>query len=147
MLRAAAALVLALCALAAACGDEEEGVPESCTGGKRPFLHALARAPGAVRLDGGRISDCLSRDSDVGELESVGAGMVEAAASLSRTARRRPDGPSALRLGYLVGAARRGAAPTRGIHSELLRRLDQEAAEVARSPSFGTGLRAGERGG
>jgi hypothetical protein len=146
VLRAATALVLAVCVLVVACGEEEEGVPEACTGGARPFLDALARAPRAVQLDGGRISTCLSRDSDAGELQSVGAGMVGAAASLARSARRR-RGQAALRLGYLIGAARRGAAPTEGIHSELLRRLDQEAAGLERSPTFRSGLRAGGRTG
>ena len=38
-------------------------------------------------------------------------------------ARRRPDGPEATRLGYLVGAMRRGASATQGIHDEMIRRV------------------------
>jgi hypothetical protein len=145
--RARTALALALCALAPACGEEADELPADCRGGPGPILEALETAPRPVRLDGARISDCLSRHSDAGELQGVGTGLVEAAASLGPPARRHPGGPEAMRLGYLVGAARNGAAPTRGIHSELLRRLEQEAAGLDRSPAFRRGLRAGGRDG
>ena len=49
--------------------------------------------------------------------------MVETATKLNAEARAEPGGPAALRLGYLLGAAQRGADRTEGIHADLLRRL------------------------
>jgi hypothetical protein len=57
----------------------------------------------------------------------------------------RPEpAPAALRLGYLVGAARRGASETQGVHDELIRRIEQELAGVdRRSPAYQRGYDAG----
>jgi hypothetical protein len=49
--------------------------------------------------------------------------MVAAATRLNTEAREEPSGEAAFRLGYLLGAAERGAEGTEGIHADLLRRL------------------------
>jgi hypothetical protein len=142
----AALLAIAACVVAlAACGDGgEEDVPAACTEGEDAIRAALRSAPGAARLDGDPLSECFAEDSDGGDLQRVGTGFLEAAAGLAASARRDPEGREALQLGYLVGAARRGASATQGIHTELLRRLEQEASTVGtRSRAFRRGERAG----
>ena len=42
---------------------------------------------------------------------------------MNAEARAEPGGAESLQLGYLVGAAQRGADGTEGIHADLLRRL------------------------
>lgn len=77
-----------------------------------------------MRLDGETpISECLAESQAGGDLAAVGTAMVAAATRLNSEARESPGGGAALRLGYLVGAAERGAAETEGIHADLLRRL------------------------
>ena len=53
----------------------------------------------------------------------MGEALVEAATELNAEARAEPGGDANLQLGYLIGAAQRGADGTEGIHAELLRRL------------------------
>jgi hypothetical protein len=134
-----------LCAaLIAACGGEEEEIAGACTEGPAAVRAALRDAPGRVRLGGAPLSDCLNEQADGGELQLVGTSFVEAAAGLAPSARRRPEGRAALELGYLVGAARRGGRSTQGVHSELLRRLEQELAGVdTGSASYRRGERTG----
>jgi hypothetical protein len=73
---------------------------------------------------------------------------VEVATGLGKRAHASPEGAQALQLGYLVGAARRGSDRTQGIHSELVRRLQQEAGGLQRSSdAYARGERAGRRGG
>ena len=53
-----------------------------------------------------------------------------------------------MQLGYLVGAVRRGAARTAGIHYELERRVDQELNGLDTSaPEYLRGERAGQSSG
>jgi hypothetical protein len=119
-------------------------VPAACTEGAEPVRTALAAAPGEVRLDGVPLADCLAEDSDADDVQRVGAAWVEVAGRLAREASARPESPEALQLGYLIGAARRGAARTQGIHTELVRRLEQETATVdTGSRAFRRGERAG----
>jgi hypothetical protein len=58
---------------------------------------------------------------------------------------------AALELGYLIGAVRKGARTTNGIHAEIVRRLEQVTGLDGPSPrrraAYGRGLRAGERHG
>jgi hypothetical protein len=138
-------VALLLCAaLVSGCGDEEEQIASACTEGPAAVRKALRDAPGDVRLGGAPLSDCLSEEADGGELQLVGTSFVEAAAGLAPSARRRPEGRAALELGYLVGAARRGGSTTQGVHSELLRRMEQELTGVdTRAASFRRGERAG----
>jgi hypothetical protein len=141
-------LVIATAAALWGCGDSNEGVPAACKEGQDAVRAALRDAPGPVRLDGTPLSGCLSEKADAGELQVVGTAFVETAAGLAREARRRPEGHAALELGYLVAAAHRGAKSTQGVHSELLRRLDQEVLTIdTRSRAYRRGRRAGRADG
>ena len=124
---------LFLTAIAAAlllggCGGPDDGTPVACLEGAAAYLHALDSAPGDVKLGGGvPISDCLAENQTGGDLANVGAAMLAAATKLNAEARARPGGPANLQLGYLLGAAQRGADGTDGIHAELIRRLSAAA--------------------
>jgi hypothetical protein len=146
---ARALLALASCWLAlAGCGSDDDKVPSACTEGPDAFRAALHAAPRPVRLDGARLSDCLSATSAPENLQLVGGTFVETAARLAEGARRQPEGRAAVELGYLVAAARRGSAQTQGVAAELLRRLDQEVRTVdTHSRAFRRGERAGGRSG
>jgi hypothetical protein len=127
--RPIAATALALVALTAAgCGDGDDSTPVACLEGASTYLEALEDVPGAARLDGQTpISDCLAENQSGGDLAAVGAAMLEAATELSAEARAKPGGDANLQLGYLLGAAERGAEETEGIHTDLTRRLTAAA--------------------
>lgn len=117
-------LLLAAAALAAGCGHTEETTPTACLEGSGPYLRALASAPGPVELhDEVAISECLVENQAAGELARAGEAMVAAATHLNGEARAHPGSGANLQLGYLVGAAQRGADGNEGIDSELVRRL------------------------
>ena len=111
--------------LAAGCGSQnDDSTPVACLQGKEIYLAALGDAPGAVQLAGETpISECLAENQQGGELATVGEALVETATELNGEARDVPTSPAALRLGYLIGAAQRGADGSEGIHADLLRRL------------------------
>ena len=144
---AAAAAVLAAVIPAAGCGKDERPLPAACTRGSHAIAAALKHAPGPVRLAGGtRLSTCIERARSDADLQTVGAVYTQVADSLATEAPR--DDRAALQLGYLVGAVRRGASKTAGIHYELERRVEQELNGVdAGSPEFTRGERAGEASG
>jgi hypothetical protein len=122
--RAAFALVVAATVLGAGCGKQEDSTPVACLEGPNAYVAALASSPGAVRLGGETpISDCLTANQTGGDLANVGGAMVEAATRLNAEARAEPGGDANLQLGYLLGAAQRGADSTEGIHTDLIRRL------------------------
>lgn len=124
LLIAATALVL----VASGCGSTDDSTPVACLEGGAVYLRALTAAPGTVELRGETpISDCLAENQPGGELASVGTAMLSAATSLNAEAREDPGGPANLQLGYLLGAAERGAERTSGIHAELVRRLTAAA--------------------
>ncbi len=126
-MRRTAATAFAALALLSACGSEEPDTPGACLADSARYLKALERAPQPVTLaDDVPISACLIENQPSGELAQVGAAMVEAATRLSAAARR-GDEPAALQLGYLIGAAERGAAESAGIHTDLVRRLESAA--------------------
>ena len=138
-------LVLAislLIATAAGCArdDGEADLPDACTDDAAAFVAALGDAPEPVRVEGVAISDCLARNSSTGEVQAVGATLLGAAQQLG-------EDRNAVALGYLVGALRRGAEESQGIHLELVRRVEQEAGSLARSAAFERGLRAGRSSG
>ncbi len=120
----AAALATLVALLAAGCGATNDTTPVACLEGASAYLGALADAPGAVKLAGeAPIGECLPRNQKAGDLATVGTAMVAAATKLNAEARTDPGGAANLRLGYLLGAAQRGADATNGIHVELIRRL------------------------
>jgi hypothetical protein len=106
------------------CGGRDDSTPVACLEGSEAYLSALAAAPGEVLLDGETpISDCLVEAQQGGDLATVGEAMVAAATTLNAAAREDPGGSANLQLGYLIGAAEKGAEDTSGIHADLLRRL------------------------
>jgi hypothetical protein len=121
----AIACAVLLAALAASgCGREDPSTPVACLEGSDAYVEALADAPGEVRLDDKTpISGCLVENQQGGDLATVGMALVEAATELNAEARAEPGGGANLELGYLIGAAQRGADSTEGIHADLLRRL------------------------
>lgn len=121
-----------LLAPATGCGGGEAKTPSACLEGPRPYSRALAGAPDHVALPGGvAIDECLVENQPAGDLARVGAAMVSVATRLNAEARARPGGAANVRLGYLVGAAQRGADRNEGIDAELIRRL---AAAASYSP-------------
>ena len=131
-MRAAPATLLATLVLAgglAACGEVKDDTPVACLEGAGPYLKALHGAPKRVELRGGvPISGCLVENQDGGDLAGVGQAMLEAATGLNAEAWAEPGGEANLELGYLIGAAQRGADDTEGIHTDLLRRLTAAAS-------------------
>jgi hypothetical protein len=147
--RPALALALVAAALAASgCGDDRPPLSTLCTEGEGPIARALRRAPGQVALaDGTRLSQCVANARGAGDLQNFGVVVTRVA---DRLADRAGDDPAAaLRLGYLIGAAERGAAHTEGIHAELVRRLQVTARRLPpeAQPPLERGRRAGERDG
>jgi hypothetical protein len=124
----AALTAAAVAVFAAGCGGDEDSTPVACLEGAPVYLAALQDAPADVTLDGDvPISDCLAANQTGGDLAEVGTAMLAAATELNAEARAQPGGASNLQLGYLLGAAQRGAASSEGIHAELIRRLSAAA--------------------
>ncbi len=110
------------------CGGPDDSTPVACLEGAPVYLHALVDAPGEVELGGATpISDCLAQNQTGGDLATVGEAMLTATTKLNVEARAEPGGAANLQLGYLLGAAQRGADGTEGIHTELIRRLSAAA--------------------
>ena len=111
MRRIVAIAVVAGALLAASgCGSPATRPRSACLDGADAYLRALEDAPGEVSLAGETpISDCLAENQKGGDLATVGEAMVTAATRLNAEARARPGGAANLRLGYLLGAAERGA--------------------------------------
>jgi hypothetical protein len=146
--RSALLLAVVTATALAGCGAREDAsTPVACLEGSGVYLRALAASPDEVKLGGETsISDCLTENQQGGDLATVGEAMVEAATRLNTEALADPGGPAALRLGYLLGAAERGAERTEGIHAELLRRLAVAARyspEGPLPPAFAAAYREG----
>src|SRR5207249_12314654 len=100
-------------------------------------------APAPVRMDGVPISRCFNRGASAGDAQVVGGDLVAVTQQLGARALGNLEGAAALELGYLIGAARRGARHN-GLSAELMRRLEQETRDLpARSGAYRRGLRAG----
>jgi hypothetical protein len=146
---AAILVALAAATLAVGCGrSQSDETPAACLDGASAYARALATAPGAVTLAGDTpISDCLAENQDGGDLAGVGEAMVETATRLNAAARAEPGGDAGVELGYLLGAAQRGADQTEGIHSDLVRRLTVAAryapGKQPLSPAFLAAYREG----
>jgi hypothetical protein len=111
--------------LAAGCGSQgDDSTPVACLEAEAAYLTALRAAPGKVELAGETpISECLAENQQAGDLATVGETLVRAATKLNAEGRAEPGGDATIQLGYLVGAAQRGAEVTEGIHADLIRRL------------------------
>lgn len=148
---AAVGAVAAMLALASGCGGSggPEPAPAACLTTSSTYLKALDRAPGRVTVPPNvRISECVVPGQSGGELANVGSELIVAATRLASTVSEggAVGEQAALRLGYLVGAVRRGAEGTGGIHSDLVRRLEATArltSESADAAAYAEGLRAG----
>lgn len=116
---------LSLCGLfLAGCSGNDDSTPVACLEGAGAYERALTEAPGEVLLDGETpISECFVRNQSSGDLVRVGEAMIETATRLNAEARAEPGGEANLQLGYLLGAAARGAEESEGIHVDLVRRL------------------------
>jgi hypothetical protein len=151
-MRLAARLVLFLAAglalAAAGCGSQGDSTPVACLEGTAAYEKALRDAPGEVLVAGETpISECLAANQQAGDLAQVGEAMIETATKLNSQARDEDGGDAAVRLGYLLGAAERGAASSEGIHSDLVRRLTVAAryapGKQPLSPAFMHSYEAG----
>ena len=111
-------------AIAAGCGGQDDSTPVACLEGAGAYERALTAAPGEVLVGGETpISACLSRNQRGGDLSRIGEAMIEVSTDLNAQGRAEPGGEANLQLGYLLGAAERGAAESEGIHADLVRRL------------------------
>lgn len=127
-MRVGAAIALSALTVFVGCGPASDATPVACLEGANVYVASLKGAPGAVELpDGTPISGCLVENQKAGDLASVGTAMVTAATRLNGEARTESGGAAGLRLGYLIGAAQRGASSTNGIHEELIWRLTAAA--------------------
>jgi hypothetical protein len=124
-MRRSLAFLALLCGLiACGCGGPSDSTPVACLEGTKAYLRALKQAPGRVLLaDETPISSCLAENQQGGDLATVGVATVTAATRLNSEARANPGDRANVELGYLLGAAKRGAADTEGIHADLIRRL------------------------
>lgn len=144
-----ACLSVAVIALAAlGCGSQGDSTPVACLEGAGAYEKALQDAPGEVLLSGETpISDCLASNQSGGDLARVGEAMVETATTLNAEAREEDGGQPAVELGYLLGAAQRGAEDSEGIHADLVRRLTVAArfapGKEPLSPEFLSAYREG----
>jgi len=132
-------LLVALGALVVVgCGAGDDSTPVACLEGPAFFLHA--------GNDSVRISECLVENQSGGDLANVGAAMLRATTRLNAEARAEPGGRANFQLGYLIGAAERGAEETDGIHAELIRRLSAAARYSPRTEPLPAFRRAYRRG-
>jgi hypothetical protein len=147
-MRLRTALAAVTATIAGGCGSSTASLSAECVRGASPLATALRSAPGIVELaDGTRLSDCVRRADDDGEIQDVAAGATTVADRLA--ADGKTSETAAVQLGYLIGAARRGARQSQGIHAELVRRLESAAVSVpaGRRAALNRGLAAGERAG
>jgi len=150
--RRLAAILLCPLLGASGCADQQASTPDPGCATAAAIERALAGAPDAVALaGGGRLSGCVAGARSDGELQNAGLVFTAAADRLAARAQR-GDPLAAVRLGYLVGATRKGAATSIGIQAELSRRIDRAAAYVGEGgaavrAALDEGMRAGEDAG
>ena len=135
----------------AGCGSGAKPLPPGCLARPPAMLAALERAPQAVVLeDGTSLSRCTRLARTDADLQTVGFTFMRVADTLRRQAPADPD--AALRLGYLAGAVRAGAAAGSGQSAQLARRVEQVAvleqdAGGAAAAALRRGVRAGQSSG
>jgi hypothetical protein len=152
--RVVMAAVLAAALVLAGCGAEQAVLSAGCTEDDGSVVAALEGAPEDVVLaDGTRLSDCVANGLDDADLQNIGITYHRAAERLRAQAEGEGGGAeeAAMRLGYLVGATRKGASGTNGVMAELQRRIENVAgrytddATPAGRSALERGLEAGER--
>ena len=123
-----ALLATALSTLLILAGCGEEPLPQACLQADAGAVATLLRAaPQNATLPGGTaLSTCVDRAASDADLQNLGVVLVGVADGL--VARSRHDGRAAFQLGFLIGAAQRGAGPTGGVQAELVQRLQQTIA-------------------
>lgn len=127
--RHAAPLLLAVVAVAGCGKSETAPLAEGCAN-REQLATALEGAPGAVALpSGAKISSCVDSARSDSDLMTLGYAITAVADSLADQARS-GDRSAAVQLGYLVGAADRGAAGSQGIQTELAYRLESSARRI-----------------
>ncbi|MEA2218334.1 MAG: hypothetical protein QOJ35_960 [Solirubrobacteraceae bacterium] len=134
----------------AGCGSDPPPMPDACLGEPAAFARALELVPGQVRLAGGTsLSRCVTLARRDGDLEGLGLVLTRVVDELRPRAARDPA--VALRLGYVAGAVRRGAASTTGLAAQLARRVELSATlgiDGARErAALQRGISLGEAGG
>ncbi|WP_041731165.1 hypothetical protein [Conexibacter woesei] len=148
--RPAALAALAALTLLAACGGEER-LPQACiTARAADVLKVLEQAPERATLaDGTPLSACIDRAEDDAQLQTLGITFVAVADHLAARVERSPR--AAFQLGFLMGAAERGAGPTGGTQAELVQRLEQtvsfQLGSAARERELLRGIAAGRSDG
>lgn len=132
---------------------EESPAPSSACFEASQVRVALEAVPGgAARLpDGTTLSRCVELSASDEFLQDLGLVFTASADELGDAAIS-GDAAAAERLGFLVGAAQRGAARGQGVQLELVRRLESSARRATAddprvAQALRTGLRAGERSG
>ena len=127
--RTAAPLLLAVLAIAG-CGKADPAPLGAGCADREQLTGALAKAPGPVMLASGTtISACVSSARTDSDLMTLGYSITAVADGLAEQARG-GDRAAALQLGFLVGAADRGARNSQGIQSELAYRLESAARRI-----------------
>jgi hypothetical protein len=151
MRRCMAAPLLAAAILLPGCTEEETPPPSGCFE-RDQVLRALGAAPAEVRLaDGTELSRCVRLSTSDDQLQSLGLVMTAVADELADSSER-GDTRAASRLGFLLGAAERGASKAQGIQLELVRRIESAArradsAGAAVSSALRQGRATGSRDG
>jgi hypothetical protein len=129
-----------------ACGAGEEAIAPGCT--ERADVERAIADRGALP-DGTRLSQCLERATDPAALQNLGMVLTVVAEELED--RATADPAAARRLGFLIGAARRGVAGGDGRGAELAHRLERSGAavsdEAGTAAALAEGLRDGETSG
>ena len=149
--RSVVLLVAALGVVSGCSKTQEARVAPACLEGPGAVAGALRTAPEAVRLaDGTPLSACV-RDADAGaDLQNLGGALTQVGEDLEEAALA-GDVTAATQLGYLAGAARRGAPNDAEIQTELVRRLERsaalEGAPAAVTVAAERGFEEGERTG
>lgn len=121
-------LAAALSTLLILAGCGERPLPQACLqadGGE--IARLLRAAPQDATLTGGiPLSTCIDRAESDAELQNLGIVLIAVGDRLAT--RSRHDARAAYELGFLIGAAERGAGPTGGVQAELVQRLHQTIA-------------------
>jgi len=146
--RRSAALIVAALGVAG-CSKQGDAAPvaPACLDGPPAVTRALGDAPGDVRLaDGTPLSACVETAETPADLQTVGGAFTSVAEDLEERAFA-DDARAALELGYLVGAARRGAGDATALQAELVRRLERSADVDGAGPAVAGALRRGMQAG